>query len=580
MNKKTLALILSAFLFSFSACKSKNQNQNTIKVKTETPAPPSISSEATPPSIAIPNTPVEWPQKIEGAPGYNQPNQYITVQTTSLADNMEPVIPHPTQEAEARQKLANLESRFKKKPNVIIFLMDDVGWMDPGFNGGGVAVGNPTPHMDQAASQGLILTSTYSQPSCSPTRATIMTGQLPIHRGILIPPMYGQPGGLAGITTLAKLMSDLGYITQAIGKWHMGENEGSQPQNVGFDDFRGFLSVSDMYTEWRDPHYNPEVALSPQRTQFMQRLPFDKDDVHAVKGGTIEKVQEINLETIKNLDREWAKYGENFLRKMAKSDKPFFLYYNTRGCHFDNYPNEYYAGRSPSRTTYGDCMIEMDDIFGKLVNALKETGQLENTLIVLSSDNGPEQEVAPYGHTPFRGGKGSTWEGGVRVPTFVYWPGMIQPRKSDGLFDLADLFNTFISLAGKPGAELGKLLPPDRYTDGIDQVSFLLGNQGESNRRSVIHYWNTQLSAIRMDEFKALRLAQLPNSLTQRGEMGGFTGTVAPTAGAVIFNLYTNPQEDESVGIRHIPMALPFDAEIQRYLEVMKKYPSKVQISF
>jgi arylsulfatase len=112
-------------------------------------------------------------------------------------------------------------------------------------------------------------------------------------------------------------------------------------------------------------------------------------------------------------------YGEAFLKKMAQSEKPFFLYYNTRGCHYDNYPNDHYRGRSTSRTVYGDCMVELDDVFGRLVKTLEETGQLENTVIVLTSDNGPEQEITPYGRTPFRGGKGSTWEGGVRVPTFV-----------------------------------------------------------------------------------------------------------------------------------------------------------------
>src|SRR5207244_2452761 len=133
------------------------------------------------------------------------------------------------------------------------------------------------------------------------------------------------------------------------------------------------------------------------------------------------------------------------------------------------------------------------------------------------------QEVAPYGRTPFRGGKGSTWEGGVRVPTFAYWKGMINPRRTEGLFDLSDLFNTAVSLGGKPGAELGKLLPSDRYVDGIDQVSFLLADNGESNRRSLLYFWNTEFSAVRIDEFKAFRLMQLPSSITQRGEMGGFS---------------------------------------------------------
>src|SRR5262249_60410168 len=123
-----------------------------------------------------------------------------------IAPNMEPVILHPDQETAARQKLVELKRKTGKKPNLLIFLLDDVGWADFGFNSGGISVGSPTPQVDQIASEGLILTSAYSQPTCSPSRATLMTGQYPIHHGILSPPMYGQPGGLAGIITLPQLL--------------------------------------------------------------------------------------------------------------------------------------------------------------------------------------------------------------------------------------------------------------------------------------------------------------------------------------------------------------------------------------
>lgn len=515
------------------------------------------------------------PVKINGQPGYNHPNQYIHLKPVSLAPNMEPVIVHPDQMHEVQQKLSALEAKTGKKPNIIVFLIDDVGWFDMGFNGGGIAVGSATPDIDKVASEGLILTSAYSQPSCSPTRATILTGQYPVHHGIISPPMYGQPGGLEGTIILPELLSGLGYTTQAIGKWHVGENKGSQPQNVGFDDFRGFLSVSDMYTEWRDKHFNPEVALSPARTQMLNEIPFNKNEVHAVKGGELESLGVITPDNIKNLDQGWLKYGENFIRNQATSKKPFFLYYNTRGCHFDNYPNEYYEGRSAVRTTYGDCIVEVNDIFAGLYKTLAETNQLDNTIIIFASDNGPEQEVPPYGRTVFRGGKGSTWEGGVRVPSFVYWKGMIEPRKSGGLFDLSDIFNTSLSLAGKPGKEAATLVPPNRYIDGIDQSSFLLAENGESNRRSILYFLGAQLSGTRIDEFKYMGLIQLPFSATSRGQQGGFSGTISPTAGGMMFNLYTNPQEDESIGIRHIPLGLPLLDEINRYNEVLKQFPPR-----
>jgi arylsulfatase len=505
------------------------------------------------------------------------------VPAQSIAENMEPVIRHPDQEQAARQKLDSLAKRFGKKPNILVFLMDDVGWLDPGFNGGGETVGNPTPTMDRLAHEGLVLTSAYSTPSCTPTRASIHTGQDPLHHGLLRPPMYGEPGGLDGAVTIANILSDLGYFTQGVGKWHMGENEASQPQNVGYQDYYGFLSVSDMYTEWRDIYFNPEIALSPPRFAMLQQMPFNHNNVHCRKGQQqCTNTYEINLTTIKNLDQDWAAYSEKFIRNMAESKKPWFLYHGTRGCHFDNYPNDTYAGKSSARTVYSDCMVEMDDILARLVKALEDSGQIENTLIVLSSDNGPECEVPPHGRTPFRGCKGSTWEGGVRVPTFAYWKGVIKPRRSDGLFDLTDLFNTAASLAGAPGAKIAQYVPKTGYyIDGIDQVSFLLADNGESNRRSHIYTLGQYLSAIRVDEFKVHRAVELEHAIFPRGYQGGFSGAIIPqTGGATATNLYTNLNEDINDGVRHIPAVETIMEEGTRYQEVLKKYPPNKKIGF
>lgn len=517
------------------------------------------------------------------AKGYDHPDEYIADFATSIADNMEPVMPHPQQDQQVEDKLAALQEQFGKKPNILIFLMDDVGWMDPGFNGGGTAVGNATPTMDALANQGLVLTSAYSTPSCTPTRATIHTGQNPLHHGLLRPPMYGEKGGLDGEVTFPKLLQKEGYVTQGVGKWHMGENEASLPQNVGYDDYYGFLGVSDMYTEWRDQYFNPEVALSPKRFALLQIMPFNHDNVHCSPANKkeCESAYPINLSTIKDLDQDWAAYSEAFIRKMEKSDKPFFLYHATRGCHFDNYPNDDYAGKSRARTTFGDCMVEVDDILKRLVDALRETNQLDNTLIFLTSDNGPECEIPPHGRTPFRGCKGSSWEGGVRVPTFAYWNGIIEPGRSDGLFDLADLFNTTLSIAGKKGGEVAEVLPNDHYIDGVDQASFLVGDEHLSNRRSRIYTMNQLASAIRIDEFKASSAVELEQGIFNRGYTGGFSGAiVTETGGVVITNLYANPKEDVSIGIRHIPMGVLLMKEAERYNHVLKKFPMQVKVGF
>ncbi len=187
----------------------------------------------------------------------------LAAHTVEIAPNMEPVIPHDDQMAAAKQKLAALEKKTGKKPNILVFLMDNAGYGDLGINGGGLLSGAPTPNMDRLGREGLHLLSTYSQPSCTPTRCTVLTGRLPMRHGQLRPSFAGEPGGLGNETTVARLLSEAGYFTQAIGKWHCGENEESQPHNVGFDDFYGFLGWSGLYTDWQDENFAPEFALSP-----------------------------------------------------------------------------------------------------------------------------------------------------------------------------------------------------------------------------------------------------------------------------------------------------------------------------
>lgn len=517
------------------------------------------------------------------APGYSHPGQYLHVRDVKPADNMYPVVQHPEQDAATQKKLAALAQKTGKKPNVVIFLMDDVGWMDPGFNGGGEAVGNATPNMDRLAHEGLLFTSAYSTPSSSPSRATIMTGQNPLHHGILIPPMYGMPGGLDGQTTLATLLKKQGYVTQGVGKWHIGENTPSLPQNVGFDDYVGFLSVSDEYTEWRDQYFNPEIALSPERFGMMVNGRFNHTEVHCTPADKTDcqSGRVIDLTYIKELDQHWMETSLAFLDKTKGSKQPFFLYHATRGCHFDNYPSDEWAGKSMARTSYGDCMVQMDYILGQLYDKLQQIGELDNTLILFSSDNGPECEVPPHARTPFRGCKGSSWEGGVRVPTFAYWKGMITPRRDDGLFDFADIMPTLMSLAGVPGAKLADMLPKTYYVDGVDQASWLVADEGHSNRRSRPYTMNQYFTAMRVDEFKYIMTVQIENGIFQRGYWGGFSGAiVADTGGATAVNLYTDPQEDVNEGIRHIPVVTTIGASVGAYTMDLVKYPPQFKVGF
>jgi len=504
------------------------------------------------------------PARAEGSP---------VQRPVMVAENMEPAIPHPAQKAEARAKLAALEEKFGKKPNIVVILVDDMGWGDPGCYGGGEAIGAPTPHIDRLASEGLRLTSTYAQPTCSPTRATMMTGRLPIHHGIHRPPMYGEPGGLHGEITSAQLLSEAGYKTALVGKWHLGEMQDQQPQNVGYDEFFGFLSVCNMYTDWRDPAISPQIVNKPEMFQMFKHAPYNHNLVEARRGEKLKNLKEITIPVLANLDQEFADYSVDFIQRMEGKEEPFFLIHSFSKVHQDNYPADGYAGKSPSGFPYKDGIVEVDDIVGRLVQTLKDTGQAENTLVFFTSDNGPEEDGWPdCGHTPFRGAKGTTWEGGVRIPGIAWWPGTIEAgRVSDGLFDLADLFTTSLAVAG---AE--EKLPKDRYIDGIDQTSFLLSNKGESNRQSIFYWYQDKLAALRWRNIKFNLYLFISNEPGRESKRNTF---LQKASYVWAHDLTIDPKERFPSLSGHSPRLTwptPFIVrESARYREVLKRYPPK-----
>lgn len=495
----------------------------------------------------------------------------ITEPTTDVAPHREPRFVFHDEVAEAERRLAAARGRFGRPPNVLVLLMDDVGWGDFGCYGGGIAVGAPTPRIDRLARSGLRLTSCYSEPSCTPSRASLLTGRLPMRHGLQRPPMYGEPGGLEGERTLADLLHEAGYVTQAVGKWHLGENRASQPHHVGFDDFYGFLSVSDMYTEWRDPYFFPEVVYSEARTEWVKNMPFNRCFVHGRRGGELEPVEEVTIPVLSLLDDKWAAYSVDFIRRMAGEQRPWFLYHGTRGAHFDNYPHERFLGRSPAKHPYKDTLIELDDIVGRLVDALAETGQLENTLVFVSSDNGPHMETWPdAAFTPFRCAKGSTWEGGVRVPGLLSWPGTVAAgRESDGLFCFTDFLPTVMTLAGAADQ-----VPSDRFVDGVDQTSFLLAPEGRSNRKFAWYWLLNMLSAIRVGEYKMM-LASTSDDPSDVAGVGGFTGITQRYTYPRLFNLYLDPKEQHSYLTRKLVYNEVFLAGVRRHLKSFRTHPPK-----
>ncbi len=494
----------------------------------------------------------------------------LAATTVKVADNMEPVIPHDDQAAAAKQKLAALEKKTGKKPNILIFLMDNVGYGDWGIYGGGAMAGAPTPNIDRLGREGLQLMYAYSQPSCTPTRCTLLTGRLPMRTGALRPSFAGEPGVLDDETTVARVLSENGYFTQAVGKWHCGENVESQPHNVGFDDFYGFLGWSGLYTDWQDETFAPEFALSPDRQAYVKTVGFNPNVVHAVKGKPLENVEEVTIELSAQLDDMFTTYSEDFIKKMAEGEQPWFLYHCSRGNHVKNYPNPDYKGKSLAKYPYKDCLVELDDAVGRLVKTLEDTGQLENTLIIVTSDNGPMMEPWPdAGWTPFRGGIGCTWEGGVRVPLVAYWKGMITPgQQSIGMFDLSDLFLTSLDLAGVQYRP-----PKEQYMDSIDQTSFLLTDDSLSNRKYVYLWMGSTFSGIRVAEYKFMSAGMAFDDFDVIN--GEASTTLESYPSPRLFNLFLDPKERYSFFNRQTFMDNIYSEAFNRHKQTFEDYPGK-----
>lgn len=494
-------------------------------------------------------------------------------ETVRVAPYLEPAIPHPDQATEVKSKLAALQDKTGRPPNILLLVVDDLGWGDIGANGGGVVVGAPTPNIDRLASEGLRLTSTYAQSTCTPTRAAFMTGRFPARTGLTRPLMAGETPKIdpwQDEDTAAKLLSGAGYRTALSGKWHLGEAVGSRPNKVGYDEYLGILGVASEMTQAIDERIYPDLVLRPDRLSALRKLAIP-EVTKGTKGNDIEVVKTIKTPAeMSTIDQMFADYSDDFIRRSAADKTPFYLVHAFSRVHNDNYPAPGYAGKSPAGFPYKDAIIEVDDIVGRLIQTLRETGQLENTFVFFTSDNGANEDVWPdSGFQPWRGGKGTTWEGGTRVPGIAYWPGMISARPaSDGLFDLMDLFNTSLAIAG-----ISDSISGNRYIDGIDQSGFLFAKNGQSSRQTVFMYGGNRAIALRWKEYKVHTSVYLT-----RQPMRNLDESVLTSTGdwPWVYNLYMDPKEQRSTGHRYFEWGLAATQPmLVDHLATYLKYPRK-----
>ena len=412
-----------------------------------------------------------------------------------------------------------------KKPNILVIWGDDIGMWNVGAYTHGMM--GHTPNIDSIAKDGCIFTDHYGQPSCTAGRAAFITGQLPVRTGMTTIGIPGSPRGIQKEDpTLAEVLKSQGYATAQFGKNHLGDRNEFLPTVHGFDEWFGNLYHLNAEEEPEELDYpgqkNPEYQKKYGPRGVLHAWATDEHDdtddgIFGVRGK--QKIENTGLLTRKRMetfDGEVLDHALDWLDRVGKEDEPWFCWFNTTAIHIFSHPQKKYLqqavdeGRAEEDVVRAK-MLEHDEHVGKLLAKLKELGVDDNTIVMYSTDNGNELMLWPDGgYAPFRGEKGTTWEGGVRVPCLIKWPGQIPAGSAcNGLQNHEDVFVTLAEAAGAKGVK-EKLL--DGYEmngitykvhlDGFNQLDMWTGKTDKSARTAHYYYDETDLMAIRVNNWK------------------------------------------------------------------------------
>jgi arylsulfatase A-like enzyme len=429
-----------------------------------------------------------------------------------------------------------------KKPNILVIMGDDVGWFNIGAYHRGIMSGK-TPNLDRLAAEGMMFTDYYAEASCTAGRANFITGELPIRTGLTT---VGQAGADVGIpaeaVTLATVLKSMGYETAQFGKNHLGDLNKYLPCLHGFDEYFGYLyhldAMSDPYwfdypqdwidktgprdlthcwaTDTADPTVQPRWGVVGKQKIVDEGplAPFpNMTDLQNWQKGRPAKY---DMETF---DEVLVNHTNGFMDKAKRDGKPFFIWHNTTRMHVFTYlPPKYqammnYAGNYNVEEA---GMAQMDDSIGEILQHLQDIGEADNTIVIFTTDNGAEVFTWPDGGmTPFKATKGTSFEGGFRVPAIVRWPGHVKPGSvENGIFSGLDWLPTLAAAAGNPditdqllkGVKLGDRTYKN-HLDGYNQMA-VLDCTGPSVRHELFYFSGPNLGAIRIDDFKFQFLQQ------------------------------------------------------------------------
>ncbi len=463
------------------------------------------------------------------------------------------------------------------KPNILVIFGDDIGmWNISAYHQG--MMGGRTPSIDRLAKEGAKFTDYYAQQSCTAGRAAFILGQQPYRTGLLT---IGMPGAKQGISekdpTIADLLKNHGYRTAQFGKNHLGDRDEHLPTNHGFDEFFGNLYHLNAEEE-------PETYFYPKNKEFHERY-GPRGVIRSTRDGKIEDTGPMTRKRMETADDEFLRDSLSFIERAHKAGEPFFVWHNSTRMHVWTRLSDEWKGKS-GYGLYADGMAQHDADVGKLLEKLDELGIADNTIVVYTTDNGAEKLTWPDGGTiPFRGEKGTTWEGGFRVPAFVRWPGVVKPGTViNDIFSHEDWMPTLLAAAGEPDVK-EKLLTGHRangrkfkvHLDGYDQTALLSG-QGEGARREIFYFdASGQLNALRYNDWKL-------SFAIQEGAIN--TAYRKTPSWPLIVNLRMDPFEvspDSSMYIRWMADQMwtfvPAQQIVGEFLATFKEYPQRMPIA-
>jgi arylsulfatase len=392
------------------------------------------------------------------------------------------------------------------KPNILVIFGDDIGQTNISAYSMGV-VGYKTPNIDRIAKEGMMFTDYYAENSCTAGRSSFITGQTPLRTGLSKVGMPGVPVGLqARDVTIAQALKAHGYATGQFGKNHLGDKDEYLPTNHGFDEFFGNLYHLNAEEE-------PERPYWPKDDADFVKAASPRGVIHSFADGKIEDTGALTKKRMETIDDETTAAAQAFIEKQAKADKPFFVWMNTTRMHAFTHVRESMQGQSGMvGNEYADGMLEHDGDVGKLLKTLDDLKITDNTIVVYTTDNGPNQWSWPdAATTPFRNEKNSNWEGAYRVPAMIRWPGKVKPGEvSTQMVSGLDWFPTLLAAVGDTdikdrllkGADVGgknfKV-----HLDGFNQLDYLTGKTDKSARNE-FYYFNDDgvLVGMRFNDWK------------------------------------------------------------------------------